>query len=411
MTDQGSAHREEAISLWSRTSPVPSILTEYGYYLYLSYTLLGAAFGLFINNLGSAFLALLLVICLLQLRSRFLTVLGLAAFPLGCAITHVFIQYVLYEESATAESVRAFILWAITVLVIQSLALRKNFLQRFAIVAFFIGLAFIPFIRVFEQSGGYQRLGLDRAVGYANPNSMAEWYGFCTVYFAILGITTKRNVVRTLSWLSAIGCLYMVTLAVSRGTLFAVVAAVLIAGRHLLKHGFLPVLLLACIGGIIVELGIFGEAIRSYGTRGTEETGRLSVWPLIFESFLSSPLIGVGASKVGAILDSGRFVTPHNCFLFLAQASGIIPVALFVGYWIRAAWTAIHATVGRSADDPFRVPLLVYTLLFVQTGDTDFMMPVAVVALAMAMTAGVPVPRPVKAPVPQRGRLELQEVG
>lgn len=402
---------EEGVSVWNQATPTPSILTELGYYLYLAYTLLGAAFGLFVSNLGTGVLLLLLLLCVFQIRSRCLSVIGLAAFPLSCAITHIFIQLFLHDEPIIGEAVRSFILWSITLVVIQSLALRRHFLQRFSFVAFVIGLGFLPFIRIFEQAEGYQRLGLDRAVGYANPNSMAEWYGFCAVCFAVLAFTTRRNLVRFLSWFGASICLYMVTLAVSRGTLFAVVLAVFIAGRHLLKHGLLPVLMLVCLTGIVIELGFFGEAIRSYGARGTEETGRLAVWPLIIESFLDSPLIGVGASNVGAILGSGRFVTPHNCFLFLAQASGLIPLVLFAGYWFRAAWSALEAHADGSSEEPFRIPLLVYTFLFAQTGDTDFMMPVATVALATALAANVGRTGHTELLASHRRDLEFQGVG
>jgi len=411
MTHSLTQFDEEGVSVLNQAAPTPSILTELGYYLYLVYTLLGAAFGLFVSNLGTGFLLLLLLLCVFQLRSRCLAVIGLTAFPLSCATTHIFIQLFLHDEPIIAEAVRSFILWSITVVVIQSLALRKNFLQRFYLVAFFIGLGFLPFIRIFEQAGGYQRLGLDRAVGYANPNSMAEWYGFCAVCFAVLAFTTSRNFIRLFSWLGAAVCLYMVTLAVSRGTLFAAVLATFIAGRHLLKHGFLPVLMLACLTGIVVELGLFGEAVRSYGARGTEETGRLEVWPLIIGSFLDSPLVGAGASNVGAILNTGRFVTPHNCFLFLAQASGVIPLVLFAAYWIRAAWCALETHENTTPDKPFLIPLFVYTFLFAQTGDTDFMMPVATVALATSLAASLGQTDRAVLQAPRGRSLELQGAG
>ena len=88
---------------------------------------------------------------------------------------------------------------------------------------------------------------------------MGEWYGFCAVYFVVLAFTTRKNALRILSSLIAVGCLYVVTLTVSRGALMAIAIATLIAGRHLLKNGFLPILLLVCVGWIVVELGVFEQ--------------------------------------------------------------------------------------------------------------------------------------------------------
>ncbi|SLM49970.1 membrane protein of unknown function [Nitrospira japonica] len=410
MTHSSTPFDEEGASAWNQPTPVPSILTEVGYYTYLFYTLLGAAFGLFVSNLGTGFLLLLLILCVFQLRFRFLTVIHLAAFPLSCAATYVLIQLVVHDEPLLG-TVRSFILWGITLLVVQSLALKTNFLRRFAWAAFFIGIAFIPFIQIFALAGGYQRLGLDRAVGYANPNSMAEWYGFCAVYFSVLAFLTKRNLARLFSWLAASVCLYMVTLAVSRATLVAVVVAILIAGRHLLKHGLLPILMLACLTGIVVELGLFGEAVRSYGARGTEETGRLAVWPLVLESFVGSPLVGVGESHTGAMVDTGRYLTPHNCLLFLAQASGIIPLVLFSCYLLQAARVTFLEDLGSTPEGPFSQPLVIYTLLFVQSGDFDFMMPVATVALATPLAASLGQTDRAVLQAPRGRSLELQGAG
>jgi O-antigen ligase len=231
---------------------------------------------------------------------------------------------------------------------------------------------------------------------------LGEWYGFITVYFTILGYITRRNAVRVLSWVIAVGCLYMVTLTVSRGALLAVAIAIVVASRHLLKSGFIPVLLLACLSWILIELGVFDEATRSYSYRGTEETGRSLVWPLVVERFLDAPLIGVGASHTRIATNLG-FMTPHNGFLFVALASGIVPCVLFVAYWFRAAWAALQANTRRSPDAAFHVPLLIYTFLTVSAGNLTFIAPWAIVSLALPMAAGLRQQRFETVPPQRRG--------
>ena len=284
-------------------------------------------------------------------------------------------------------AVRPFPTWMLTLVLVQSLALRTNFLHRFALVMFFIGLAALPFIS--QQTEQDQRVSLQSGIGFSNSNSMGEWYGFCALYFVVLAATSRKNAIRILSLPIAVGCLYVVTLTVSRGALLATAVAIVIASRHLLQRAFLPVLLVVCIGTIVVELGVFEKSAQLYSARGTEDSGRLAVWPLIIDSFLDSPLIGVGHSHVGATAVGRSFVKPHNGFLYLAQSSGIVPLALFIAYWLRSGWAALQADVGKSPDAAFYLPMLAFTFITVNLSGLTFMTFWAIVSLAIPMTAGV----------------------
>ena len=343
--------------------------------------------GLWVSNLSSGLLVLLVLVCLYEVGFQAITVIRLVAFPLGCGVAYTFIQLVLHEESLT-ETVRPFLIWMLMLFLVQLLVLRANFLHRFFLVMFFIGLAALPYLN-FYQDGTSYRSRLDRAIEFGKTNEMGVWYGFCEVYFTVLAFTTKKSVLRILSSLIAIGCLYVVTLTVSRGALLAIAIATLIAGRHLLKNGFLPILLLACISWIVIELGVFNETAQFYSARGTEDTGRLAVWPLIIDSFLNSPWIGVGHANVGATPEGRHFVTPHNGILYIAQSSGIVPLALFIAYWLRAGQAAFQADVGKSPDAVFYLPLLAFTFFTINLGAFTFMQLGAIVSLAIPMTASV----------------------
>jgi len=386
-----SQYGEKVLPSGKGAVSTPSSVVEYGFYLYMCYILLGGAFGLFVNNLGSTLLVLLVFLCVYEVGFQAITVIRLVAFPLGCGVTYTFIQLFFFEESLTV-TVRPFLIWMLVLFLVQLLALRGNFLHRFVLVMFFIGLAALPYLSFYESGtavGPMQRVKLDRVIEFGHTNAMAEWYGFCAVYFMLLGWTTRTNALRNLSWLIAVGCLYVVTLTVSRGALLAVAIAIVIASRHFLKKGFLPLLMAACVGWIVIELGIFEQTAQFYAARGTEDTGRLAVWPLIIDSFLESPLIGVGHANVGATTARGSFITPHNGFLYLAQSSGIVSLALFIAYWLRAGRAALRADIGKSADAIFYLPFFAFSFLIVNAGNFTFMEVSVIASLAFPMTASV----------------------
>ena len=158
------------------------------------------------------------------------------------------------------------------------LALREKCLHRFAMSMFLIGLAALPYLSFYDAAyvtGKMQRAGMSRSIGFGSTNAMGEWYGFCSVYFIVLGIITAKHSLRILSWIVATGCFYVMTLSVSRGALLAVVVAVLMASRRMLKDGFVPLLILALGGWIVVELGIFDKTAPFYLR---EEQRKPDVW-------------------------------------------------------------------------------------------------------------------------------------
>src|SRR5206468_1406735 len=104
----------------------------------------------------------------------------------------------------------------------------------------------------------------------SNANGLGAWFGFCFVYFTIVGFETNRTLSRLLSWLVSLGCLFVIGLTVSRGSLSAVALAIIVAFRRVLKRGFAPMLLLAILISAIYISGIFDRAVESYSERGVE---------------------------------------------------------------------------------------------------------------------------------------------
>jgi hypothetical protein len=366
---------------------------EYAYYAYLFYGMMGSAWGLSVPMLGAGTLVVLAAFCVMRLESRATTVYAPIALPLGCAISFVVLQLTVHGESFMEGYVQNFFTWILALMIVQALALHQGFLHRFALAAFVIGLPGLIYLQVIQNvnwdSLGYERVGLESGHGLylSNANALASWFGFCAVYFIIVGIETKRGVVRAASWLVAVGCLWVIGITVSRGTLLAVAVATIVASRRLLKRGFLPVLALAILSWIIYISGLFDRVEALYATRGMEETGRLLVWPLVLKRFLNSPLLGVGLTKIGTYVPgSDHEISPHNMFLFLALASGIIPLVFCVAYWWRAAQSALRATE-RTVDALFCIPLLLYAFLVGQATNV-LMESWMTVTLCTALTAG-----------------------
>jgi hypothetical protein len=372
----GMSHRSN-VTLEGSLAPA-----EYGYYFVILYTVLGGPLGLILlGNIGAGFLLVpVAALCIIALGPAIIKVATVAWIPIACALTHLFIQLIVHEESFTRIYVYEFGPWLISLVIVQALAMyHPRFLHRFAIFNLLIGLGMLPFM----TSGG-ERVGLGRGLGYANPNAMAAWFGFCVVYLTIKGYIETRPMNRIASWGMAVACLYVVTLTVSRGALISIMASLLLASKRLIKAGFLPLLLLAVLLVIFVEMGMFDQAINSFSRRGAEDSGRLTVWPLLIDKFLKSPWVGFGASNAGAFTNYGLYVTPHNSFLLFGVASGIIPLALFCAYCFHSGRAARRA---KDDDGIFYLPLVLYTLLITSAGNMDFMTPWAVVSLAVPLAA------------------------
>jgi O-antigen ligase len=257
-------------------------------------------------------------------------------------------------------------------------------------VAFFIGLVSLPFLKYQSITSEVARIGGGEASGLANGNVLAMWFGFCSVYFFIVGVETRRTVVRVASWLMSVGCLYVLGLTVSRGPLLGVAIAITFALRRLLKRGFLPVLGLLALSWIILVSGLFESVTAFYIARGAEESGREFLWPLAMERFLNSWPAGVGASDAMIRRPSGYLAGPHNGFLYIALASGVIPLAFFLAYWIRAAKGAFRANSAHLPDAPFQVPLFIFAFLEMMMLDGAFMSAWHVVVLSIATAAQAP---------------------
>jgi O-antigen ligase len=361
---------------------------EVVFYVYLAYSYLGGTVGVSVPLLGFSILSLLVFYCFLNDSRRPITAYWPLRFAVAFGVSYLAMQLLVHGASLDDTYVREFVPWLLALVVVHALSRRDGFLVRFALVAAVIGLATLPFLD-FSAEG---RAELDRTAGVgglSNSNALAEWFGFCCVCFAVVGIESGRNLIRTCFLLLAIGCLFMVGLTVSRGTMISVAVAITIASRRVLRRGFLPLLVLLLLAWIAFAMGMFDGIAASYEARGMQESGRLLVWPLAIARWMAAPFTGVGASDVATFVPAkGKFITPHNSFIFIGLASGTIPFVFFLIYWIQALRGALRLRATPVLDAPFCLPLIAFSLLASLAGGLTFMMPWMIVALTTAVAAG-----------------------
>ncbi len=365
---------------------------EYGFYASLIYGVMAPVLGIQIDRLGIVLLAALACFSFLGFRERPADFLKTLIFPISLGIAYLMIQLMYHGLTIQSDYVKPFIPWMFTLIVTQALTFRKGFFHRFTLFALFLGSATLFFLDIREGGDGVIRMGLEQEVGgLSNPNSLATWFGFCSVYFFVLGVTTTRQKVCITSWIIAMACLFVVTLTVSRGALLATILALILGGRNFLKRGFLPLLIFSVLAWVAYGVGLFDQAISYYTTRGTEETGRFLVWPRAFDEFLNAPLTGVGASDVYIFLpEKAKMATPHNGFLFIALASGIIPVILYAAYWFQAIWATVFPQNSGTEASAMYLPLVAYSFLTCLSSNMTFMEPWVVVTLTAVLTFSLP---------------------
>ena len=363
--------------------PIPTGKLECIYYLAMGIPLIGPAFGLEIRYSGVVTIAVF-VACVLRVQPLTKAVFAPIALLAACIISFLPIQIVVHRESIFGEGILHYISWLVNLMIVRSLCLRRGFLFRFPLVM--LAICVIAILFVGYTVGEDARAVADTEVEgeLRTPAAFAQWFGFLAIYFVVVGLNGHRRLFRLCAWFVAVGCVLLLALSVERGPLLGVALASVIVFRQQLKRAFIPVLVLVSLIGIISLGGVFDAVFSNYQERAFEETGREVLWPAAIERIFSAPfvtLFGVGESNILYQLGYNKFSPPHNAFLHIFLASGVVPFAFFVAFWIQAAWRSAHA---KGQDDaPFRLPYLVYSFVLYMVVDI-VTSPWALLALCVA---------------------------
>lgn len=363
----------------------PPAFLEYIWYAAVAYAMLGEAWGIVIPSVGGVVWMLVAIGCFLSVSHYATQVYAPVGWALAAGISMLAIELIFHggegESRAISEGI-AIIGWLALLVIVQTLALRPGFLQRFALVAFAIGLASLPYISL----RGTRAFAI--GTGLSNGNVLGMWFGFCTVYFVFWGFQSQKPVWRLASWTTALGCLFIVSITVSRAPLLAIVLACVVGLRSTLKRNFIPLLVLVLLIILVYASGTFDEEIGYYADRGAENSGRDRLWPAALERILDSPWIGVGLGDIRLKYGPHKYVMPHNGPLHIALGTGILPLVCFLAYLFRAGRGALHIfkkdQIGEAALLP---PLFVYAFMEIMILDYTFVSPWTVVILGLAARA------------------------
>lgn len=387
--NEPGAYRQFPEETISAAASHPPAFLEYTWYVSLIYAYLGQVWGVVIPAVGGVLLAVLAVGCFLSVSEQALRVYKPVAWALCTGILVMVIDLLFHKqtEGALREGI-LFVTWLEMLIVVQSLSLRPRFLQRFALVALAIGVACVPYINVRDVGKGVARAWAV-GTGLSNGNALGTWFGFCTVYFVFWGFQAQRSILRSASWAVAAFCLFIVTLSVSRGPLIGIILACIVGFHSALKRSFVPLLMLVLMMSLIYISGVFDEQIDYYISRGAEESGREKLFVSALERILDSPWIGVGLGETRIPKAGGRWHNPHNSFLYIVLAAGILPLICFLRYLVRVGIGALRIMrrvhVGEAAILP---PLIAFALFQMMLGHYTFMSPWTVVVCGLAAGAG-----------------------
>lgn len=211
-----------------------------------------------------------------------------------------------------------------------------------------------------------------------NPNKFAMnyVYAFALLIFVIRNTSLNKRFKRRIFYL-AIGvtslCLLaIILLTASRGALACVIILIVTSIFYKRKFNFMSWTMIAFIVGLVVyfayeTLTSTEEMIvarRLEDTFENEDYGTRDVlvskaWGI----FMESPIIGNGLNNVmyKIQMSTGKFVTPHNLFLYIISSGGIIGFSIFSGI-LYVICVRVYK-FGYKIGDLFAVHILLMVLL------------------------------------------------
>lgn len=382
MPNEQGLYKVLAARTASASASCPPAFLEYTWYAAVAYAMLGQAWGIVIPSVGGVVWVLVAICCFLSVSHQASRIYEPVTLALVSGISMLAIELIFHGEEGESRAITegiAIIGWLALLVIVQALTLRPGFLQRFALVAFAIGIASLPYVSL----RGTRAFAI--GTGLSNGNVLSMWFGFCTVYFVFWGLQLDKLFWRLASWTTALGCLYMVTITVSRAPLLAIGLACIVGFRSTLKRSFVPLLGLGFLVILVYVSGAFDEEIGYYAARGAENSGRDRLWPAAVERILNSPWVGVGLGDIRLKYGPDKYVMPHNGPLHIALGTGVVPLICFLGYLFRAGRGAFHIFKNEQIGElTILPPLFVYAVVEIMVLDATFMSPWTVVILGLA---------------------------
>ena len=365
----------------------PDGILEFIFHFYLVYSMLMVSFGIYIPNSGGVLLLGLVGLTLVIVKwdqvekSLLVLVVAVAGF-------HILVQVLVYLLPVLSYYVRPFIFWIPMAVVVYALSHRPGFIKRLALVMFIIAVLLLPSLE-FIDATLVQRARLQAESGIDNPNAYAAWLAFCALVFWLWSWKPAGRGKKILLIGLAFAAVLIMTLTVSRSSVFALAAGILLGLRAIpRKQWHLVVLSLVFILLLSLTLPFLQQTVLRYQTRLLEETGRTAIWRVSLRAISVKPILGYGVNRIGGgrniHSEAGNVIpysSPHNGVILLWLSSGILPVIPFLLMWLLAlgrGWR--HPPLSNSSHlDP--LPLILFAFLLMLVTNINFMTPWAIAAL------------------------------
>jgi hypothetical protein len=336
------------------------------FYIYLSYSIIPGLDEGF-SFLGAGWLALLAFLGVLQRKQNKSQTFLLLLISVTAG-SYLFIQMGIHDLPLDQPYVKPILLWILMASTIYGLINKPGFLPRLGVAIFILTLILIPFYSWGTGSRIKER-AIAEGAGVGNPNDLGAWVGFAVLMFWLRFLKTTNFRKRLQLGACAFIGLLMLMQTLSRGSLLALAAGMVIALLDTrIERKFITILVIAILGIIAWNTPVFLQGIKDYDVRMTEidKSPRIELFFNSVEEFFANPWFGNGADKVDVPIERRvNAESPHNGFLLLGIAGGVVPFFLFLGLWLTALYFAVSYRGRKPREDVSAVPLLIYA--FMQT--------------------------------------------
>jgi O-antigen ligase len=338
------------------------------FFCYLFYTHISGVIDIYVPGLAGAWLLSLAVISLFYSLLNHDNHKKTALILVG--IFTLIFMLVQFYFGVSFLVIKSHFVWVAYIVIIYPQIYRPNFIKHLVIVLTSIILILLPFI-TFIDSGDVARAYIF-GTGIDNANVVGTWIGFCALFYWLWGGTANSWKSKFLLYSLAILLLGYMLQTVSRGSLVGLLIAIAISFRQdKIRVVVVKLVLLLSAYFILLNIPLVANTIVGYQTRMFVDTGRFEVWPSALEMIKNQPWLGYGANHV-LIFVFHRYLLPHNVFLYMLVAGGIISTVPFVILWLNTLIASFwpKQIIKIRGIDP--LPLTVFVLIQFMSYDVAY---------------------------------------
>ena len=324
---------------------------------YLFYSNLAIPYGFSIAYLRPIYLLLFGCVVLLFLVP--IKRLHLFFFHLSLFVIIVFIQIFFNGGINSLSFINLFVNWLLLTFFIEGLViLDKNVLKAIALSIILVFIFLWP-KRYDVPEGSVTRVYFSGTT-FDNPNTFALWLGFAALIFFYWGQNKPKIFGKIFFWGLSLLSLYFLSQSFSRGAILGLGIALIFSIKYIKKKDLAIILILILLTILTAKNNLVLEnVISGYQLRINLDTGRTLIWKEAFNHLMNHPFTGVGIDSVEILIPSltSSGVSPHNSFLQIGLASGLIPLFVLLAEILLLLFISLKSQYKGSANSYSFPPL------------------------------------------------------